>query len=351
MNANIRPRRLFVSGGSRLGANAALLWAELGRLLARENGVVVATGGLAGRTDSPGAATADWSFIDGMISGLRACGISLDERIETVLPDRTKDYGALIRFKEGSIRILNQRTPQSRRFSMVNSADVVIAIEGERGTRSVLDMALAIDRPIFPVPFAGGVSEEIWRDNRPEICRWFCISPEEADYFDRCDLKKLRPEDIPALAVRVHTCLMRGFAQTCFVIMRFLDGRDPVYDDAICAVLHDYGIQPWRTDRLVVTGNVIQAIREGLRHCHFAIADTTGDRPNVMYELGMAHAAEKPVILLRKQTPDGALPPVPFDFQSESIIKYSDDLADLKRSLAAAIAMIPGANRRTEAFG
>jgi hypothetical protein len=67
-----------------------------------------------------------------------------------------------------------------------------------------------------------------------------------------------------------------------------------------------------------------------------------------MHELGMAHAAEKPVILLRQQASDGTIPTVPFDFQSESIIKYSDNLADLRRSLTAAIAMIPGVNRRTD---
>jgi hypothetical protein len=78
-----------------------------------------------------------------------------------------------------------------------------------------------------------------------------------------------------------------------------------------------------------------------------------------MYELGMAHAAEKPVILLRQQASDGTIPTVPFDFQSESIIKYSDNLADLWRSLTAAflpprgsfsalVAMIPGVNRRTD---
>jgi predicted Rossmann-fold nucleotide-binding protein len=348
MQSTIRPRRLFVSGGSRLSANAALLWTELGRLLAGEGGLVVVTGGLAGRADSSGVATADQTIVDGMIEGLRARGIPLDERIETVLPDRKKDWAKLARFREGTIRILEQRTPQSRRFSMVHSADVVIAIEGEHGTRSVLDMALAIERPTFPVPFGGGVAREIWHDQRAEICRWFRISPQEADAFDRCDLKKLTDAEIPGLACVVHKCLMRGFAQSCFVIMQFRGTRDPIYDDAIFPVLDMHGIEPWRTDRSVLTGNVVEAIRDGLRHCHFAIADTTGDRPNVMYELGMAHAAEKPVILLRQQASDGTIPTVPFDFQSESIIKYSDNLADLRRSLTAAIAMIPGVNRRTD---
>ena len=61
-----------------------------------------------------------------------------------------------------------------------------------------------------------------------------------------------------------------------------------------------------------------------------------------MYELGIAHAGNKPVILLRRAHPDGTLPLVPFDFQTETIIKYTDDLDDLRRRLEAAIAVVRG---------
>jgi hypothetical protein len=97
-----------------------------------------------------------------------------------------------------------------------------------------------------------------------------------------------------------------------------------------------------RTDRLVFAGNVIEAIRDGLRHCYFVIADTSGDNPNVMYELGMAHAERKPAILLRRIGADGKLPKVPFDFQTESIIAYGNDMDDLRRRLEAAIAVVCG---------
>jgi hypothetical protein len=50
-----------------------------------------------------------------------------------------------------------------------------------------------------------------------------------------------------------------------------------------------------------------------------AIADTTGDRPNVMYELGRAHAHEKPVVLLRCAGPAEVDSP-PFDPRTESVI-------------------------------
>jgi hypothetical protein len=133
---------------------------------------------------------------------------------------------------------------------------------------------------------------------------------------------------------------MRGFTQGCFVIMRFHKDSDPVFDEAIQPALSALGFQAWRTDRSVPTGDVVAAIRDGISHCFFAIADTTDDRPNVMYELGLAHATNRPVILLRRANADGTLPPAPFDFQTQSILPYTHDLADLRRRLEDTIAGI-----------
>jgi len=342
MNNPIRPRRLFVSGASRLSQNAALLWRELGRLLAAEDGLVVITGGLQQRLDDPAALTADRAIVDGMSPVLHARGTAADEHIETVLPDAQHDWNKLIRFKEGRIRILQNRNAQSRRFSMVHAADVVISVEGEKGTRSVLDMALAIERPVLPLPCGGGASKEVWDAQRDDILKWFQIGTGEAEVFERSTLAELNETQVRELAGRVHACLMRGFTQGCFVIMRFHEDSDPVFDEAIRPALETHGFQSWRTDRAVPTGDVVAAIRDGINHCYFAIVDTTDDRPNVMYELGLAHAAQKPVILLRRNNADGSMPRPPFDFQTQSIIKYGDNLAELRRQLEAAIGVLTG---------
>lgn len=342
MNKVIRPRRLFVSGGSRLSENAALLWKELGSLLAMEDGLVVITGGLGGRVDYPGTITADHMIIDGMLPVLRKRKISSRERIETVLPDPSNDKEKLNRIKEGNVITLQRRNAQSRRFSMVHSSDVVISVEGERGTRTVLDVALAIERPVLPVPFGKGISREVWIENCEDIQKWFRIEKKEKEEFEKTRIETLEPAQISELAKKIHTCLMRGFTKGCFVIMRFSKKSDPVFDEAIMPALEAQGFQPWRTDRTVTTGDVVTAIRNGIRHCSFAIADTTGDSPNVMYELGMAHAENKPVILLRRLNPDGSLPKPPFDFQSHSIIGYDENLDRLRDRLETGIAVMTG---------
>jgi hypothetical protein len=96
-----------------------------------------------------------------------------------------------------------------------------------------------------------------------------------------------------------------------------------------------------RTDRTVLAGSVVDAIRSGLRHCHFAVADITGNRANVMYELGMAHGAGKPVVLLRRAPSDAEKLSIPFDVSTESIIEYGD-LDDLRRRLEGAVAVVSG---------
>ena len=124
--------------------------------------------------------------------------------------------------------------------------------------------------------------------------------------------------------------------------MPFHNDFDAVYEDAIVSALAAYGFLPFRTDRHVVSGSVVETIRDGLRHCYFAIADTTGDRPNVMYELGMAHAHQKPVILLRQTSSSNTLASAPFDVRTENVLFYGDNPTDLRRRLEGCISVISG---------
>lgn len=176
LNAVLRPRRLFVSGGSALSDQGAALWRELGRQLAAEEGLVVITGGLEALIESPGRVAADKALVDGFEDGLQTQNVDPVHRIETYLPDPKLDWSKLKRFAKGHVQVLNNRNAQSRRFRMVFAADVVTSIEGSRGTRSVLDVALAIERPVLPVPCGGGASGDVWSQERDEICDAFRLT-------------------------------------------------------------------------------------------------------------------------------------------------------------------------------
>ncbi len=342
MSSILRPRRLFTSGGSMLSDQAATLWSEVGRQLAEEKGLVVITGGLASRTDAPDCMTADLAMANGFEAGLQAQGIDPIDRIETCYPDPTLDGPKLKRFSKGRKRILTNHNAQSRRFRMVFDADVVISIEGSAGTRSILDVALAIDRPVFPVPCGGKASNDAWDTVKAEIRKTFRLTEAEVETLENTKLGSLGQEEIRNLARTICACVLRGFTPQCFVIMPFQAEFNPVYNDAIEPALTRFGLKPVRTDHDIATGNLVEAIRYGIQHCYFAVADTTGDRANVMYELGMAHAQAKQVILLRRRGEEGKEMP-PFDLLTESVIFYAPDaLKELKAEIEGAIQKITG---------
>ena len=58
-------------------------------------------------------------------------------------------------------------------------------------------------------------------------------------------------------------------------------------------------------------------------------------RPNVMYELGLAHAFRKPVLILMKGSQEDVDREAPFDVKTHTILSYSqiDGLQERYRSM------------------
>jgi hypothetical protein len=89
-----------------------------------------------------------------------------------------------------------------------------------------------------------------------------------------------------------------------------------------------------RADELFSTGTVIEQIWEQIQKAKILLADLTGKNANVFYELGLAHAAHKPVVFT-----SGNLEDVPFDLRHLRVVIY--DVRDpfwgekLKKSLTA----------------
>jgi nucleoside 2-deoxyribosyltransferase len=85
----------------------------------------------------------------------------------------------------------------------------------------------------------------------------------------------------------------------CFVIMPFRPELHYMYlymKQHIEATFP--GVQCKRGDDAILTETVLEKIAGYIRQADVLIADCTGRNPNVFYELGMAHALERPVILI-----------------------------------------------------
>jgi hypothetical protein len=105
---------------------------------------------------------------------------------------------------------------------------------------------------------------------------------------------------------------------TCFVMMPFAaplgDYYQKIYEPAIIKA----GLNPIRADHDIFgTGKIIDQIWSGINSAKVLIAELTKRNPNVFYELGLAHALKKPVVLVSSNEED-----VPFDLQHIRVIYY-----------------------------
>ena len=83
---------------------------------------------------------------------------------------------------------------------------------------------------------------------------------------------------------------------------------------------HRLGVSSLRGDDIFRPTDILDDIWNGITQCDFVIADITGNNANVFYELGMAHALGKPVLVLTQNMDE-----VPFDLQSRRILLYDTD--------------------------
>jgi len=110
---------------------------------------------------------------------------------------------------------------------------------------------------------------------------------------------------------------VREFLDTCFVMMPFGHWFDRYYNEVYIPAIKDAGLEPVRADGLFSTGSVVEQIWEQVKKAKVLLADLTGKNANVFYELGLAHAAFKPVVLAATTIDD-----VPFDLRHLRVITY-----------------------------
>ena len=113
-----------------------------------------------------------------------------------------------------------------------------------------------------------------------------------------------------------------------FVIMPFNNDIDTVYTGLIKASLEGIGFEVARADDIESQRNILRDILERINTSDLIIADLTSLNPNVFYELGLAHAMRKPVILLTQDIEE-----VPFDLQSYRLVEYSTHFAEIQDAI------------------
>lgn len=105
---------------------------------------------------------------------------------------------------------------------------------------------------------------------------------------------------------------------TCFVMMPFAEPLGAYYLTVYQPAIDKAKLRPVRADAEIFgTGKIIDQIWAGIHSARVLVAELTGRNPNVLYELGLAHALRKPVVLVSSNEED-----VPFDVRHVRVIYY-----------------------------
>lgn len=105
---------------------------------------------------------------------------------------------------------------------------------------------------------------------------------------------------------------------SCFVMMPFAPPLGDYYSKIFEPAIEKAGLKAIRADDDIFgTGKIIDQIWNGINNAKVLIAELTSRNPNVYYELGLAHALRKPVVLVCSNEQD-----VPFDLKHIRVIYY-----------------------------
>jgi len=103
----------------------------------------------------------------------------------------------------------------------------------------------------------------------------------------------------------------------CFTIMPYGNWFDTYYQKIYYPAIEEVGLKSTRADDLYRPSSIVHDIWQYTKDCKIVLADLTGKNPNVLYELGLAHAIGKPVILIVETMED-----IPYDLRALRIIEY-----------------------------
>ena len=110
-------------------------------------------------------------------------------------------------------------------------------------------------------------------------------------------------------------------APTAFVVMQFSQPYNELYTQVIKPICNEFGIEAMRADEAYGPGIIIGDIARQVSQSKVIIAEITPANPNVYYEVGYAHALNKPTILIAEKSTL-----LPFDVSPFRVLLYENSI-------------------------
>lgn len=130
----------------------------------------------------------------------------------------------------------------------------------------------------------------------------------------------------------------------CFVIMPISDQEGypvghftKVFEQIIEPAISEAGYEPYRVDSNLLSQSIILEIFNAIQDYPMAVCDLSSRNPNVLYELGLRQAYDKPVVLIK----DEKTPRI-FDVSGINTIEYNsmrlyENVVEAKENLKSSI--------------
>lgn len=128
----------------------------------------------------------------------------------------------------------------------------------------------------------------------------------------------------------------------CFIMMPFAEEFNPVFEDAIRPAVEACNLHAVRADQILAPVAIADDIRKAIADSLMCIADLTNLNRNVVYEVALAHAQGKPVILVTQDSPEF----LPFDLRHFRVLRYAatrEGYEKLRETLGLSLSAVIGA--------
>jgi FixJ family two-component response regulator len=134
----------------------------------------------------------------------------------------------------------------------------------------------------------------------------------------------------------------RGEARA-FVVMPFAKRYTRIYGEVVKPTIERAGFRCIRADEFSTSRRIMTDVQRSIARARVVVADLSGRNANVLYEVGMAHALGKPVVLMTDRLEDA--PPILRDLRT---IMYENSLPGVRKLKEELEKFITRSGDRTE---